>query len=401
MSSNHRLFTLNGVVQHYSWGGYDFIPGLLHLDNKKQRPFAEYWMGAHANFPATVQNGSKKPLPELIQQDPPGILGSEIARKFSGLPYLLKVLDVRQMLSIQVHPSREDAEHGYGAENKKGIPVHAANRNYRDRNHKPELMVALGDFWLLHGFKQEQQLLAVLESKKEFHFLKEIFLIGGYRSLYTEVMTMEQERVNQVLQLLLEELVPLFDNNSLQKASEDYWAARAFRNFCKDGHYDRGIFSIYLFNLVHLKKGEGIFQPAQMPHAYLEGRNVEVMANSDNVLRAGLTDKHIDVQELLRHVNFIATAPQILNPPSGHRIFSSPAEEFELQQYLLPPGQEIRILTTTAETYLVISGSVDAGVEEEQLLAGTGTSMFVTAGTSLRLKALEAAEVFRVTVPGE
>lgn len=399
MALDQRIFKLKGVVQHYSWGGYDFIPKLFGIENGERKPYAEYWMGAHHNHPASIVNGNEIRLNEFINRHTSEVLGEKVVDKFSSLPYLFKVLDVRQMLSIQVHPSKQVAEISFEEENKKGIPVNAPNRNYKDRNHKPELMVALSDFWLLHGFKNENALLEILEKKKELVFLKEIFQSKGYKGLYEDVMTMEQSKVNEVLHPLLQRIIPLYNSGSLQKNDEDFWAARAVIDFCKDNQYDRGIFSIYLFNLVHLKKGEGIFQPAGLPHAYLEGQNVEIMANSDNVLRAGLTDKHIDVPELLKHVKFEVTVPKILNPLSGHRIFSSPAEEFEMQQYCLKKGEEVNIFTTTAETFLVLDGSVHISTSNEEKEFNKGECFFVIAETPLKLEAFSPVNLFRVTVP--
>lgn len=399
MALDQRVFKLKGVVQHYSWGGYDFIPQLLNIENKDQKPYAEYWMGAHHNHPASIVNGNEIRLNDFIDSHSSEVLGKEVADKFSSLPYLFKILDVRQMLSIQVHPSKEVAEVSFEEENKKGIPVNAPHRNYKDRNHKPELMVALSDFWLLHGFKSESDLLKIFEKKKELLFLKEIFQSKGHKGLYEEVMMMEQSKVNEVLHPLMQKIVPGYNNGSLQKDDEDFWAVRAAINFCKNNNYDRGIFSIYLFNLVHLKKGEAIFQPAGLPHAYLEGQNVEIMANSDNVLRAGLTDKHIDVPELLKHVKFEATLPKILNPVSGYRIFSSPAEEFEMQQYCLEEGGVEAISTTTAETFLVLDGSLHVNTSNEEYQFKKGECFLVIAETTLEVKALSPINLFRVTVP--
>jgi mannose-6-phosphate isomerase len=399
MNLDRRIFKLKGVVQHYSWGGFDFIPQLLNIENKDRKPFAEYWMGAHANYPALIEN--EIPLNHFIEKNVEEVLGRAVAEKFSSLPYLLKVLDVRQMLSIQVHPSKQAAEICFEEENKKGIPVNAPNRNYKDKNHKPELMVALSDFYLLHGFKSQAELQRVLDTKEELHFLKEIFLHKGYKGLYEEVMLMEQKRVNEILDPLLQKILPAYQDGTLKRDNEDFWAARAAINFCRDNNYDRGIFSVYLFNLVYLKKGEGIFQQEGMPHAYLEGQNVEVMANSDNVLRAGLTDKHIDVTELLKHVKFEVTYPNILNPNFPFGNFISPAEEFDLHQLFIKQGENISIKTKTAETFLVMDGSITVGSGSEQMQFKKGESFIVTSNTQFMAKALAESELFRVTVPCE
>src|SRR4051812_26730305 len=127
MALHHRVFKLKGVVQHYSWGGYDFIPGLLNIENKERKPYAEYWMGAHGNHPALVQDGKEMALNDFIAKHRSDVLGKTVAAKYASLPYLLKILDVRQMLSIQVHPSKQSAELNFEEENKKGIPVNAAH----------------------------------------------------------------------------------------------------------------------------------------------------------------------------------------------------------------------------------------------------------------------------------
>lgn len=398
MALDHSVFKLKGVVQHYSWGGYKFIPELLGIDNAANKPYAEYWMGAHANHPAFIENEKQVALSEFVSGDVANILGTDVAKNFSSLPYLLKVLDVRQMLSIQVHPSKQVAELSFEEEDKKGIPVNAPHRNYKDRNHKPELMVALSDFYLLHGFKKEEDLLKVLDAKQELKFLKDIFIQKGYKGLYEEIMLMKQEKVNGILQPLLQKIVPLYESQSLNKNDEDFWAARAAINFCKDDNYDRGIFSIYLFNVLHLKKGQGIFQGSGMPHAYLEGQNVEIMANSDNVLRAGLTDKHIDVPELLKHVKFEATIPKIIDPQSNYKVFSSPAEEFELQEYLLEKDEMKNLKTRTGEIFLLMNGSAEI-ISGPTLKLNKGDCIFAKAATDITVKPLSQINLFRATVP--
>jgi mannose-6-phosphate isomerase len=393
----HSLFKIKGVVQHYSWGGYEYIPALLGIDNSVKKPFAEYWLGAHPNHPSCIE-GSELSLSEFISEQPGVLLGPAVGKHFSSLPFLFKVLDVRQMLSIQVHPSKESAIKEFALENEKGIPVNAPHRNYKDENHKPELMVALGDFWLLHGFKSETQLKDILRDKPAFNFLLNVFGEGNYRALYESVMTMEQEKVDEVLRPLLQPLVPLYEKGQLKKESEDFWAARAVSTFCKDGHYDKGIFSIYFFNLVHLRKGEGIFQPQGMPHAYLEGQNVEVMANSDNVLRAGLTDKHIDVKELLKHVDFKATVPAIL--PAGNDFtitYQSPAEEFELHAYHFK-GQKETISSQSPEIWFILSGTASVTGKDATFEMKRGEAVFLGSGEDVTIESGNG-EVFRCIVP--
>jgi mannose-6-phosphate isomerase len=338
-------------------------------------------------------------LLDLIKTDPENILGKQVFQRFTSLPFLLKILDVRQMLSIQVHPSKESAEIEFDKENKKGIPLNAANRNYKDQNHKPELMVALGDFWLLHGFKEQHVLLKTLDNIPELGFLKEIFQKGGYKALYEEVMQMDQNRVTANLKPLLTRLLPLYANDKLEKTQEDFWAARAALTFCADGDCDRGIFSIYFFNLVHLKKGQGIYQPAGLPHAYLEGQNVELMANSDNVLRAGLTDKYVDVQELMKHVRFEATRPDIIYPdPSLQHIkFETAAKEFELHQYFVEGEKKTN--AGGPEIWFVLEGMVNIKTKDQEMQLQKGESVFVPAGIRFLLKTPAGANIFIAKVP--
>jgi mannose-6-phosphate isomerase len=395
----HSLFKIKGVVQHYSWGGYEFIPALLGIDNAGQQPFAEYWLGAHPNHPSTIE-GTEVSLSELIREQPGKVLGTSVSKHFSSLPFLFKILDVRQMLSIQVHPSKESAIKEFALENEKGIPVNAPHRNYKDENHKPELMVALGDFWLLHGFKNEIRLKEILQAKPEFHFLLSIFGENNYKTLYEAVMTMEQEKVDAILSPLLQPVLPMYESGQLQKSSEDFWAARAVSTFCKDGHYDRGIFSIYFFNLIHLKKGQGIFQPQGMPHAYLEGQNVEVMANSDNVLRAGLTDKHIDVKELLKHVDFKATIPAVLPAENDFAVtYNSPAQEFELHAYQFKGQKEI-ISSQSPEIWFLLSGTARVTAKDETIEMKRGEAVFLGSGEEVTIESGNG-EVFRCIVPVE
>jgi mannose-6-phosphate isomerase len=395
----HSLFKIKGVVQHYSWGGYEFIPALLGIDNAGQQPFAEYWLGAHPNHPSTIE-GTEVSLSELIREQPGKVLGTSVSKHFSSLPFLFKILDVRQMLSIQVHPSKESAIKEFALENEKGIPVNAPHRNYKDENHKPELMVALGDFWLLHGFKNEMRLKEILQAKPEFHFLLSIFGENNYKALYEAVMTMEQEKVDAILSPILQPLLPMYESGQLQRSAEDFWAARAVSTFCKDGHYDRGIFSIYFFNLIHLKKGEGIFQPQGMPHAYLEGQNVEVMANSDNVLRAGLTDKHIDVKELLKHVDFKATIPAVLPAENDFAVtYNSPAQEFELHAYQFKGQKEI-ISSQSPEIWFLLSGTARVTAKDETIEMKRGEAVFLGSGEEVTIESGNG-EVFRCIVPVE
>ena len=403
MQSSNKIFRLEGVVQHYAWGGYEFIPSLLHLSNGEAKPFAEYWMGAHDNAPSEiVVNGKKEKLNWLIANKPLNTLGEKVYKKFGRLPYLLKILDVKDMLSIQVHPDKKSAERAFDEENKKGIALTAANRNYKDKNHKPELMLALSDFWLLHGFKPKESLLQILENIPELNFLTKVFQAEGYKSLYKAVMEMPQAEVNHHLGPLIERIVPSYKQDKLSKSQEDFWAARAALTYNVAGNIDRGIFSIYFFNLVRCNPGEAVFQDAGVPHAYLEGQNVEIMANSDNVLRGGLTPKHIDVSELMKHIRFEGMDPNILTGEHQNdveRVYKTPAPDFELSRFELEKEKITSFDTATADILFLQTGRVTISDGEHELELKSGEAAIALGDSHVVLTANSDSTLYRATVP--
>ncbi len=380
------IYPLKGVVKHYDWGGYSFIPALLQVENKDQQPFAEYWMGTHPQGTSQVQISM-------------GVWNDLAAT----LPFLFKVLDVRDMLSIQVHPSKEAAEKEFARENAEGIPMDSPHRNYKDGNHKPELMVALSDFWLLHGFKPLEELTYIFLNVEELRDLLPIFNQGGYQGLYQHVMEMPQEEVNRLLLPLVENISSYYGEKGFDKGDEDYWAAKAASKFTIDGNIDRGIFSIYLLNLVHLKKGEGIFQAAGVPHAYLEGQNVEIMANSDNVLRGGLSTKHIDVKELMKHVKCEAISPNIIRGKTNLRsekIYLTTVPDFELSVFEINRDDKVSFETQANEILLATEGSAELRSAGKNIMLVPGCpAAFVDPGHEIILKCSDKASVFRASTP--
>ncbi|HXB94517.1 MAG TPA: mannose-6-phosphate isomerase, class I [Puia sp.] len=400
MNKEQKVFRLQGKVQHYAWGGSTFLPALLHIENPEHRPFAEYWLGAHDNAPAEMDG---KALNGYIRQHREAALGPHTAARFGRLPYLLKILDVKDMLSIQVHPSKRNAELEFAEENRRGIAPDAPDRNYKDDNHKPELMLALGEFWLLHGFKPEDELIETLHATPELRFLQPVFNRQGYQGVYQAVMEMPQPEVNAVLEPLLQRIVPLYQEGQLKKHEEHFWAARAALTYHQPGKTDRGIFSIYLFNLLNLQPGEAIFQDAGLPHAYLEGQNVEIMANSDNVLRGGLTPKHIDVAELMKHIRFEATNPRILaedDGPGHIAVYHTPAPDFELSKMSFLRGESITIRAHSVEIFIVLEGSLGV-IEPGASPFGRkkGESFVAFHQAKFELKAQEDSVVYRASVP--
>ncbi|NJL75105.1 MAG: mannose-6-phosphate isomerase, class I [Saprospiraceae bacterium] len=199
-----KVFPIEGAVQNYDWGGFSFIPNLLNIENQTQVPFAELWMGTHHRGAATLlENQQVVELDRVIARDPKALLGERIAAQFNNkLPFLFKILDVRKMLSIQTHPTKTQAELGFAKENAAGIPLDAPHRNFKDDNHKPEIMVALTDFWLLHGFKSEDAILDVLQKVEELHPLLPYFENKDIYFLYKTIMEMPQTEVDTLLKPL-------------------------------------------------------------------------------------------------------------------------------------------------------------------------------------------------------
>ncbi len=421
MKSMHEIgvLSLRGVVQHYDWGGYDFIPGLLGIANSDRAHFAELWMGAHPKAPATADvAGIAIPLDRLIAEAPDRILGPTASDRFGKrLPYLFKVLDVASMLSIQVHPTKEQASAGFARENAAGIDLGAAERNYKDDNHKPEVAVALTDFWMLHGFRPLDQIAEALRKVPELcsimpDFSARLVRVGDatqarrnlLRDLYRAVMTMPQERVDLLLNALLERLA---SGAWSDKDGPDYWVARAAETFPRvGGHRDRGIFSIYLLNLVHLRPGQGTFQPAGTLHAYLEGVTVELMANSDNVLRGGLTRKHVDVPELMGILSFDDGTPLGLDGASAgspDRVYRTPSDDFELSRLdLAPGGQYLGHAAHGPDSIIVLDGAATLVARGRSILLVRGAIVLVPFGTAYSLNAgVTPAMFFKAAVPGQ
>lgn len=399
------VYRLVGSLQNYAWGGHEFIPELLGLQPEPGTPYAEYWLGAHEKAPSQIILDDNKAvdLDKVVAEHPREVLGSHVALKYGRLPYLLKVLDVERPLSIQVHPTKSEAEAGFERESRIGIPLNSPARNYKDRNHKPELMVALTDFWLLHGFLPQTQLLDVLRHVPEFHGLLAVFEREGLAGLYRHVMNMPPREVHDTLAPLATRIGLMGGPEALDRSSPEYWFATASA-IRRGNPFDRGMFSIYLFNLVHLSAGQAIFQDAGIPHAYLHGQNIEVMANSDNVLRGGLTEKHVDVPELLRTVRFEGVSPRVIEgTPSDSELeitYKCPAQDFRLSRLQL--GKTVSCVNSTQSTEIVLVMDGGAAIDDGrgELSLRRGESAVALSGSTYRIEALsEKAVLFRVSVP--
>ena len=397
----NTTYKLQGIHRHYEWGGKSFLPQLMQVDNTLGKPFAEYWMGAHPSAPAIAASANGPiALDQMIQENKVQLLGARTADKFGSLPYLFKILDVEKMLSIQVHPSKANAVIGYEKEQLAGIPIDAAHRNYKDQNHKPEVMVALSDFWLLHGFMPAIALKERLESLPPLQALLPIFGKEDYAGLYSYFMRLNHEATDAILKPLLELAVEEVAAGKVDKSHPHWWANKYYGGNVPNANIDKGILSIYILNIVYVPKYQGVFQGAGLLHAYLEGQNIELMANSDNVLRGGLTPKHIDIEELIQHIQFEPTYPNILK---GDKInsfetqFPCPVPDFGLTKIALSVGETYTNKTDSFEMFLVMQGA--AIINGIELQAGELAAVKAGDLYEIQQTGSETAVLFKSFVP--
>ena len=397
----NTAYKLQGIHRHYEWGGNAFIPQLMHVDNAIGKPFAEYWMGAHPSAPAMVETAQGlMALDQMIQENKVAFLGAKTAAQFGALPYLFKILDVEKMLSIQVHPSKENAKKGFSKEQQAGVPIDASNRNYKDQNHKPEVMVALSDFWLLHGFMPAIALKERLSSLAPLQILLPEFGQDDYAGLYSHFMRLDQTATDKILKPLLEIAVHEVAAGKVDKTHPHWWANKYYGGIVPSSNIDKGILSIYILNIVNVPKYQGVFQGAGLLHAYLEGQNIELMANSDNVLRGGLTPKHIDIEELLQHIQFEPTYPSILKgdfTSSNELQFPCPVPDFGLTKITITPGETYTNKTSSFEMFLVMQG--DAQLDGIILKPGELAAVKAGAAYHIQQTGSETAVIFKSFVP--
>lgn len=366
------FYRLTPALQPYAWGGYDFIPALLGK-SADGTPHAELWYGDHPQAPAHIEDsGQTLPLDQWLTRHPEA-LGAE--RK---LPFLLKILDVRLPLSIQLHPDKARARAGYAREIRENTPEN--KRNYVDDNHKPESMVALSEFWLLHGFAPLDVIRANLQSRPSLAPLADLITQHGLHTAYAHILRAPQQTLAAWLHPLLDTPAP-----AVRSANPDYWLHHTVRAMAiPRDTLDAGLLSFYLMNIVHLQPGEGIYQPARLPHAYLYGQNVELMAASNNVLRAGLTPKHIDIEELLAVIDTTPVTPDIL-PQSTH--YPAPVDDYTLHTLRLNKGESAPWQNSRAAILLAIDGVITLTAPDISLTLKAGEAAFMCAGTRCTLHA--------------
>ncbi|MFI8261662.1 MULTISPECIES: mannose-6-phosphate isomerase, class I [unclassified Streptomyces] len=380
---------LTNTIRPYAWGSTTAIPGLLGVEPTGE-PQAEMWMGAHPGAPSRLDRGAGvTTLADVIAADPERELGAAAVTRFGPrLPFLLKLLAAGAPLSLQVHPDLEQAEAGYADEEYRGIPADAAHRNYKDPNHKPEMICALTPFDGLCGFRPPLEAAELLEGlgvdslKPYADLLRAHPEEAALREMLTAVLTADRTEMARTVAEA---------GAAIERLGGPYAPYASLVH-----HYpgDPGVIAAMLLNHVRLQPGEAMFLGAGVPHAYLDGLGVELLANSDNVLRAGLTPKHVDVPELLKIVRFEPGDPAVQRPEgNGEEVYESPVDEFRLSRFALAPGAAPHLLPDAApQILLCTAGRPKAG----ELTLSPGESVFVPAGEKVELSGI--GTIFRATV---
>jgi mannose-6-phosphate isomerase len=403
---------LRGAVRTYAWGSRTAIAEFTGAPSPTPHPEAELWFGAHPQDPAWLQTEvGERSLLDTVRADPEGELGPTIRGRFGDtLPFLVKVLAADEPLSLQAHPSTEQAVEGFAREDRAGIPVTAPTRNYRDRSHKPEIIIALSPFEALAGFQPAARSVELMRALGVADLDPYISLLSGQsdadglRALFTTWITCPQPDLDTLVPAVIDGAITYVRSGRQEFARE----AKTVLELGERDPGDAGVLAAMLLNRLSLAPGEAIYLPAGNLHAYLQGVGVEVMANSDNVLRGGLTPKHVDVPELLRVLDF-HPAREVLVHTETHRggaeiVYETPAPEFAVSVLSVDGdrlGHEIDAPTghEGPQILLCTEGSVTVHAKTSSVTMMRGSAAWVAADDGpIRLSAPEPTRLFRVTV---
>ncbi|MGV9745372.1 mannose-6-phosphate isomerase, class I [Rhodococcus zopfii] len=401
----HRL---EGALRSYAWGSRTAIAELCGRSVPSAHPEAELWLGAHPADPAWVvsENGdAPASLLDVVESDPQSQLGSGTVDRFGArLPFLLKLLAAEEPLSLQAHPSAVQAAQGYAREQELGVPLDSPIRNYRDPNHKPELVVALTRFEALAGFRDAARTVELLESLRVPELDPYVGLLagqpdsGGLRALFTTWITLPQPVLTSLLPRVLDGCVTYLATNGRPRVFAE--EVRTALQLAESYPGDAGVLASLLLNRITLEPGQGLYLDAGNLHAYLSGMGVEIMANSDNVLRGGLTPKHVDVPELLRVLDFRCPDVPILEAvPAGEAEvrYLTPAPEFALSRLEPEPGAAVTLAPCGPQILLCTSGTVRLDCGGAGIDLTPGRSVWISAADpELTVEALTSGtQVFR------
>ena len=405
------MHVVTGQVQHYDWGTTAEIPRLLGAESDG-RPWAEYWLGAHPKAPSVLAddcdiNGADRadggqPLDRWLAEHPDQL--GQASREVFGdrLSFLLKILSAEQPLSIQAHPSRTQAQLGFAQENAAGVPIDDPRRLYRDDWPKPEMIVALTEFHALYGFRdphESRRMLTVFDAVDGFPGLVaplEDPGSEGIAAVLTSCLQPDEQNRRVIAGMIAaaHDLVQGHDPASMQEDAPQL--ARTAVELDRAHPGDPSILAALLMNRVHLRPGESLFLGAGTMHAYLHGTGIEIMASSDNVLRGGLTSKHIDVPALLDQADLTATCVQPECPrqlPGGLQHYRTPFPEFTLWRLgervetdLPATGLGRILLVLDGRMSLITSAGVtstDTSAEVTQVRAGQ--AVWISAGQQVHV----------------
>lgn len=408
---------LRGAIRTYAWGSRTAIAEFTGRPVPAAHPEAELWLGAHPGDPAWLETSEgEMSLLEVLTADWEGQLGPVAHARFGDrLPFLVKVLAADEPLSLQAHPSTMQAIEGYEREERLGVPVSSPIRNYRDTSHKPELLVALQPFEALAGFRPAARTSELLRALAVSDLDPFIALLGdspdgdqsdadGLRALFTTWITAPQPDLDVLVPAVLEGAIQYLSSEAGEFAAE----AKTVLELGERYPGDAGVLAALLLNRVSLAPGEAIFLAAGNLHTYLHGVGVEVMANSDNVLRGGLTPKHVDVPELLRVLDFTPTTEEALRPAvhieGPEVVYQTPAEEFAVSRLTLDGAYLSHEVDAPAhhdgpQILLCTEGSVTVHAKSKTLTLHRGESAWVPSDDGpIRLLAQQRAALFRATI---
>jgi len=398
-------YLLIGKIQNYTWGTKNqdaFIPQFLNTPVEKDKPYAELWMGAHSKAPADIVIDNKNiSFADLIKNYPQEILGSQVHSRFNSLPFLFKILSAAEALSIQAHPNKEQAK-----------ILHARDpHNYPDDNHKPEIAIALSELVALVGFKTFDQLIFTLESYPEIadfigsgilqEMIKAKNLSEKIRKpllikMYGSLMKKSLSHTGDLLKAIESLAKRLSQKEVLTDTEKNFFELRKIYPGA-----DSGLFSLFMLNMVHLSHGEGVFLKAGLPHAYLKGNIVECMANSDNVVRAGLTAKFQDVDTLLDILTYETTPVEIQKGKYNNNelIYNTPVSEFKISRLDLDQ-KKVKQTTNGIQILLITRGKVSISWSAGRTDFEKGQSVLIPACLpGYTMESTDRATVFKVIVP--
>jgi mannose-6-phosphate isomerase len=375
------MWQLSNGVRFYPCGSRTVIPDLLGEPVPADRPYAELWVGAHPDEPSVLSDG--RPLDEAIEQHPDALLSAAVCERFGPrLPFLMKVLAAEQPLSLQAHPTTEQARAGFAAEEAAGVPHDDVTRTFKDPFHKPELLLALTTFEALCGFRPVEESLHCL-AKLQVPVLKPTIAAlarGGLRAAIPQLLALSGKRRTELVEAVAEAAGRFVAAHDPEFINTYRWAATLAQTYPGDP----GVVISLMCNHLKLAPGEAVFLPAGNLHAYLSGAGIEVMASSDNVLRGGLTHKHVDLAALIEVLDFTDGRVPILHPvlgPGGLR-YPVPVEDFDLTRCQLD-GLSGSLTTRGPQVLLCTEGTAVLTSADGELVLQKGSSAFVPAGAPL------------------